>query len=148
MVQLSEVRLWDYKSENLENEIEQEVIMEKSSTEGTGSRGAILRDMRMMIFEFERGRIIERKEAGWENRRIARHMGRSDAATRRCWQEWVGNGRFQRHDGSDRLRATTDWEGRLIVRSAATVSDLSLSIMRRATHIRVSNLTIQRRLIE
>ncbi|GFV61952.1 transposable element Tc1 transposase [Trichonephila clavipes] len=25
-------------------------------------------------------------------------MGRNDAAIRRCWQEWVDNGRFQRHD--------------------------------------------------
>ncbi|GFU00650.1 retrovirus-related Pol polyprotein from transposon 297 [Trichonephila clavipes] len=36
---------------------------------------------------FERYRIIELNEAGWENRIIARHMGRSDAAIRRCWQE-------------------------------------------------------------
>ncbi|GFU98625.1 hypothetical protein TNCV_3654561 [Trichonephila clavipes] len=42
--------------------------------------------------EFERGRIIEPKEAGWTNRRIAHHMGRSDVAIRRCWQEWVENG--------------------------------------------------------
>ncbi|GFX10373.1 hypothetical protein TNCV_1867681 [Trichonephila clavipes] len=41
------------------------------------------------LSEFERGRIIEPKEAGWENSRISRHMGRSDAAIRRCWQEWV-----------------------------------------------------------
>ncbi|GFS94214.1 hypothetical protein TNCV_3786711 [Trichonephila clavipes] len=34
------------------------------------------------LSEFERGRIIGLKEAGWANRRIARHMGRSDAAIR------------------------------------------------------------------
>ncbi|GFW21203.1 HTH_Tnp_Tc3_2 domain-containing protein [Trichonephila clavipes] len=56
------------------------------------------------LSEFERRRIIELKEAGWANRRITRHMGRSDAAIRRCWQEWVENDRFQRHDGSGRPR--------------------------------------------
>ncbi|GFV04107.1 uncharacterized protein TNCV_917281 [Trichonephila clavipes] len=54
---------------------------------------------------FERGRIIGLKEAGWTNRRIARHMERIDAAIRRCWQGWVDNGRFQHHDG----RNYADW---------------------------------------
>ncbi|GFY24915.1 HTH_Tnp_Tc3_2 domain-containing protein [Trichonephila clavipes] len=36
--------------------------------------------------EFERGRILGLKEAGWANPRIARHMGRRDAVIRRCWQ--------------------------------------------------------------
>ncbi|GFU57725.1 HTH_Tnp_Tc3_2 domain-containing protein [Trichonephila clavipes] len=56
----------------------------------------------------ERGRIIGLKEADWANRRIARPMGRNDAAIRRCWQEWVGSGRFQRHNGSGLPRATAD----------------------------------------
>lgn len=30
--------------------------------------------------EFERGRFTSLKEAGWTNRAIARHLGRSDAA--------------------------------------------------------------------
>ncbi|UYV60255.1 hypothetical protein LAZ67_1000568 [Cordylochernes scorpioides] len=37
--------------------------------------------------EFERVRDIGLKEAGWSNRLIARHLCRSDAAIRRCWQE-------------------------------------------------------------
>ncbi|GFW00060.1 transposable element Tc1 transposase [Trichonephila clavipes] len=36
------------------------------------------------LSEFESGRIIELKEAGWANRRTARLMGRSDATIRRC----------------------------------------------------------------
>ncbi|GFU42195.1 HTH_Tnp_Tc3_2 domain-containing protein [Trichonephila clavipes] len=59
------------------------------------------------LSEFERGRIIELKEACWANRRIARHMGRS-LFIRRYWQEWVENGRFQGHDCSGRPRATAD----------------------------------------
>ncbi|GFW42496.1 hypothetical protein TNCV_4256911 [Trichonephila clavipes] len=41
------------------------------------------------LFEFERGRIIGLKWAGWKNWRIARHMGRSDAVISKCWQEWI-----------------------------------------------------------
>ncbi|GFX31094.1 HTH_Tnp_Tc3_2 domain-containing protein [Trichonephila clavipes] len=100
------------------------------------------------LSEFERGRIIELKEAGWADRRIARHMGRSDAAIRRCWQEWVDNDRFQRHDGSGQPKATADRENRLIVRSAAIASDSSLSTIRRTTRTRVSTMAIHRRLIE
>ncbi|GFS89389.1 HTH_Tnp_Tc3_2 domain-containing protein [Trichonephila clavipes] len=67
------------------------------------------------LSEFERGRIIELKEAGWANWRIARRMGRSDAAIRRYWQEWVENSSFQSHDGSGRSKATAH-QDRLNVR--------------------------------
>ncbi|GFX69833.1 hypothetical protein TNCV_4391881 [Trichonephila clavipes] len=50
------------------------------------------------------------KEAGSANWRITRHMGRSDVAVRRYWQERIDNSKFQRHDGSGRLRATADRE--------------------------------------
>ncbi|GFU91213.1 hypothetical protein TNCV_4925431 [Trichonephila clavipes] len=55
------------------------------------------------------------KEAGSANRRIARRMGRSDAAIRRCWQEQVDSGRFKCNDGSSRPRQV-----KLNVRSAVT----------------------------
>ncbi|GFX69521.1 transposable element Tcb2 transposase [Trichonephila clavipes] len=57
-------------------------------------------------------------------------MSRSDVAIRRCWQEWVDSGRFQRHDGSGRPRVTADREDRLIVISAVTTPDSSLSTIR------------------
>ncbi|GFW48810.1 HTH_Tnp_Tc3_2 domain-containing protein [Trichonephila clavipes] len=100
------------------------------------------------LSEFERGHIIELKEAGRANRRIARHMGRSDAAIRKCWQEWVENGRFQRHDGSGRPREKADREDKMIVKSAVTASESSLSTIRRTTRTRVSTMTIHRWLIE
>ncbi|GFU19140.1 HTH_Tnp_Tc3_2 domain-containing protein [Trichonephila clavipes] len=77
------------------------------------------------LSEFERNRIIELKEGGRANRRITRYMNRSDAVIRRCWQEWVENCRFQRHDGSGRPRVSADREDKLIVRSAVTASDSS-----------------------
>ncbi|GFW15190.1 HTH_Tnp_Tc3_2 domain-containing protein [Trichonephila clavipes] len=100
------------------------------------------------LSEFKRGRIIGLKEGSWANQRISRHMGRSDAAIRRFWQEWVDNGIFQSHDNSSRSRATADREDRLIVRSDVTVPDSSLSTIRRGTRARVFSMTIQRQLIE
>ncbi|GFV71502.1 hypothetical protein TNCV_4562541 [Trichonephila clavipes] len=41
-------------------------------------------------------------------------MGRSVAAIRRCWQERVDSGRFQRHDGSGWPRAAANQEDTLI----------------------------------
>ncbi|GFX46419.1 uncharacterized protein TNCV_238811 [Trichonephila clavipes] len=66
-------------------------------TEKMPSRG--IRAHYEQLSEFKRGRIIELKEAGWTNRRIARHMGRSGAASRRCWQEWVENACDSLHPG-------------------------------------------------
>ncbi|GFT59346.1 HTH_Tnp_Tc3_2 domain-containing protein [Trichonephila clavipes] len=63
-------------------------------------------------------------------------------------QEWVDNGRLQRQVVSGGPRATADQEDRLIVRSAVTAPDSSLSTIRCATHTRLSTLTIHRRLIE
>ncbi|GFX61572.1 HTH_Tnp_Tc3_2 domain-containing protein [Trichonephila clavipes] len=68
------------------------------------------------LSEFERGRIIGLKEASLSNRRITRHMSRSDVAIRRCWQEWVDISRFQHHDGSGRPWAEADRESKLVVR--------------------------------
>ncbi|GFV41193.1 hypothetical protein TNCV_2979471 [Trichonephila clavipes] len=39
------------------------------------------------LSEFERGRIIGLKEAGWANWRIARYMRRSGETIKRYWQE-------------------------------------------------------------
>ncbi|GFV81235.1 HTH_Tnp_Tc3_2 domain-containing protein [Trichonephila clavipes] len=112
------------------------------------SSGRSLPQINLGVQEFERGRIFELKEVGWGNRRIARHMGRSYRAIRRCWQEWMDNGRFQRHDGRGRPKATADREGRLIVRSSVTASDSPLSTIRRVTCTRVFTLTIHRPLVE
>ncbi|GFU59344.1 HTH_38 domain-containing protein [Trichonephila clavipes] len=39
------------------------------------------------LTDFDRGRIIGFREAGWSNRRIGRHLGRSDMVVARCWQQ-------------------------------------------------------------
>ncbi|GFV64348.1 uncharacterized protein TNCV_2502661 [Trichonephila clavipes] len=87
------------------------------------------------LSEFERGHIIELKMGGWAIRRIADNMGRSNAANRRCWQEWVDSSRFKRHDDSGHPRATVDQEERLIVRSAVPALDSSLSTIRKSQNL-------------
>ncbi|GFX18435.1 uncharacterized protein TNCV_4307351 [Trichonephila clavipes] len=69
------------------------------------------------LTDFDRGRIIGLREAGWSNRRIGRHLGRSDMVVARCWQQWITEGRVYHRGGQCRLdfcrpRATwsvTDW---------------------------------------
>ncbi|GFS93840.1 transposable element Tc1 transposase [Trichonephila clavipes] len=41
------------------------------------------------LTDFDRGRIISLREAGWSNRRIGHHLGRSDMVVARCWQQWI-----------------------------------------------------------
>ncbi|GFS94093.1 hypothetical protein TNCV_3785781 [Trichonephila clavipes] len=62
--------------------------------------------------------------------------------------EEAGKNGCKMADDSGRPRATVDREDRLIVRSAVTASDSSLSIIRRTTRTRVSTMTIHRWLIE
>ncbi|GFX46101.1 transposable element Tcb1 transposase [Trichonephila clavipes] len=40
------------------------------------------------LTDFDRGGIIGLREAGWSNRRIGHHLGRSDMVVARCWQQW------------------------------------------------------------
>ncbi|GFU71973.1 transposable element Tcb1 transposase [Trichonephila clavipes] len=47
------------------------------------------------LTDFDRGRIIGLREAGWSNRRIGRHLGRSDMVVARCWQQWITEGRVE-----------------------------------------------------
>ncbi|GFV12790.1 HTH_38 domain-containing protein [Trichonephila clavipes] len=56
-------------------------------------------------------KLRDLREAGWSNRRIGRHLGRSDMVVARCWQQWVTEGRVYRRGGSGRPRNTNDREG-------------------------------------
>ncbi|GFW11246.1 transposable element Tcb2 transposase [Trichonephila clavipes] len=69
------------------------------------------------LTDFDRGRIIGLREAGWSNRRIGRHLGRSDMVVARCWQQWITEGRVYRRGGSGRPRNTNDREDRAIKKS-------------------------------
>ncbi|GFU62238.1 HTH_Tnp_Tc3_2 domain-containing protein [Trichonephila clavipes] len=104
------------------------------------------------LTDFDRGRIISLREAGWSNRRIGRHLGRSDMVVARCWQQWITEGRVYRHGGSGRPRNTNDREDRAIRRVATSAPTTSLASIQRhlppSRHPVPSRETIRRRLTE
>ncbi|GFY26828.1 transposable element Tcb2 transposase [Trichonephila clavipes] len=57
------------------------------------------------LTDFDRFRIIGLREAGWSNRRIGRHLGRSDMVVARCWQQWITED-IQCHQENIRRRLT------------------------------------------
>ncbi|GFX53586.1 transposable element Tcb1 transposase [Trichonephila clavipes] len=104
------------------------------------------------LTDFDRGRIIGLREAGWSNRRIGRHLGRSDMVVTRCWQQWITEGRVYRRGGSGRPRNTNDREDRAIRRVATSAPTTSLASIQRhlppSRHPVPSRETIRRRLTE
>ncbi|GFT86177.1 hypothetical protein TNCV_3257631 [Trichonephila clavipes] len=83
------------------------------------------------------------------NRRIGRHLGRSDMVVARCWQ--ITEGRVYRRGGSGRPRNTNDREDRAIRRVATSAPTTSLAIQRHlppSRHPVPSRETIRRRLTE
>ncbi|GFW88622.1 transposable element Tcb2 transposase [Trichonephila clavipes] len=70
------------------------------------------------LLQFERGRIIGMREAGWSARRVARQLGRSsDYVVRRCWDQWIREMSFTRRPGSGRLRQKSRREYHHIIRN-------------------------------
>ncbi|GFW38760.1 putative transposable element [Trichonephila clavipes] len=105
------------------------------------------------LTDFDRGRIIGLREAGWSNRRIGRHLGRSDMVVARCWQQWITEGRVYRRGGwSGRPRNRNDREDRAIRRVATSAPTTSLASIQRhlppSRHLVPSRETIRRRLTE
>ncbi|GFS65937.1 HTH_Tnp_Tc3_2 domain-containing protein [Trichonephila clavipes] len=92
------------------------------------------------------------REAGWSNRRIGRHLGRSDMVVARCWQQWITKCRVYRRGGSGRPRNTNDREDRAIRRVATSAPTTSLASIQRhlppSRHPVPSRETIRRRLTE
>ncbi|GFU95863.1 HTH_38 domain-containing protein [Trichonephila clavipes] len=92
------------------------------------------------------------REAGWSNRRIGRHLGRSDMVVARCWQQWITEGKVYRRGGSGRPRNTNDREDRAIRRVATSAPTTSLASIQRhlppSRHPVPSRETIRRRLTE
>ncbi|GFX00986.1 HTH_Tnp_Tc3_2 domain-containing protein [Trichonephila clavipes] len=104
------------------------------------------------LTDFDRGRIRGLREAGWSNRRIGRHLGRSDMVVARCWQQWITEGRVYRRGGSGRPRNTNDREDRANRRVATSAPTTSLASIQRhlppSRHPVPSRETIRRRLTE
>ncbi|GFV87734.1 uncharacterized protein TNCV_780161 [Trichonephila clavipes] len=62
-----------------------------------------LKKQRLLRKNLELEQKLERKEnaRGWSNRRIGRHLGRSDMVVARCWQQWITEDRVYRRGGQD-----------------------------------------------
>ncbi|GFV26326.1 transposable element Tcb2 transposase [Trichonephila clavipes] len=97
------------------------------------------------LTDFDRGRIIGLREAGWSNRRIGRHLGRNMVVAR-CWQQWITKVECT---VAERPRNTNDREVRAIRRVSAPTTSLA-SIQRHfpSRHPAPSRETIRRRLTE
>ncbi|GFS82390.1 HTH_38 domain-containing protein [Trichonephila clavipes] len=81
--------------------------------------------------KIDSGTFATVREAGWSNRRIGRHLGRSDMVVARCWQQWITEGRVYRRGGSGRPRNTNDREDRAIRRVATSAPTTSLASIQR-----------------
>ncbi|GFX59317.1 transposable element Tcb1 transposase [Trichonephila clavipes] len=56
--------------------------------------------MQMVSFDEQGMPGVGLREAGWSNRRIGPHLGRSDMVVARCWQQWITEGRVYRRGGA------------------------------------------------
>ncbi|GFT89016.1 HTH_Tnp_Tc3_2 domain-containing protein [Trichonephila clavipes] len=79
------------------------------------------------LTDFDRGRIIGLREAGWSNRRIGRHLGRSDMVVARCWQQWITEGRVYRRGGAIKRNPKETTDRSLILRSRRPLRRLPLT---------------------
>ncbi|GFW37972.1 glucose-6-phosphate exchanger SLC37A4 [Trichonephila clavipes] len=129
-------------------------LIQRQATKSDPVRMPLRRNRRQyeQLTDFDRGRIIGLRDAGWSNRRIGRHLGRSDMVVARCWQQWITEGRVYRRGGSGRPRNTNDREDRAIRRVAISAPTTSLASIQRhlppSRHPVPSRETIRRRLTE
>ncbi|GFW90072.1 transposable element Tcb2 transposase [Trichonephila clavipes] len=104
------------------------------------------------LSQFERGRIIGMKEAGWSARRVARQLCHSDCVVRRCWDQWIREMSFTRKPDSGRSRQTSRREDYHIVRNARVEPTVSSAAIQAHVALSlgapVSSRTIRRHLSE
>ncbi|GFX87386.1 transposable element Tcb2 transposase [Trichonephila clavipes] len=99
------------------------------------------------LSEFQRSMM----EAGWSARRVARQLGSSDCAVRRCWDQWIREMSFTRRPGSGRPRKTSCREARHIVRNTRVLLTASSAAIQAqiapSLEAPVSSRNIRRRLV-
>lgn len=102
------------------------------------------------LSDFERGRIIGMKEAGFSLREIANRVGRNVSTVSRCWSRWSEEGAHERRQGSGRPRSTTDREERhlrtLVVRDRFSTSRALGNVWVEALGRRLSMASVYRRI--
>ncbi|GFW43978.1 transposable element Tcb2 transposase, partial [Trichonephila clavipes] len=86
---------------------------------------------RLLMVSLDGTGMSGRREAGWSNRRIGRHLGRSDMVVARCWQQWITEGRVYRRGGSDVPGTQMIARDRAIRRVATSAPTTSLASIQR-----------------
>ncbi|GFX39950.1 transposable element Tc1 transposase [Trichonephila clavipes] len=104
--------------------------------------------LEMQLSEFERGRIIGRKTAGWSTCRVAGQVDRSESAVRNCWEQWTREGTHERKTESGATRKTTRREDRRIVWKALVDPTVTRSTIRADVGVAIVPQTIFRHLAE
>lgn len=107
-----------------------------------------VREPFVQLTEFERGRIVGMREAGWTYRRIAQHMGREVSTVHRCCRQWSAEGAHARRPGSGQRRRTDARQDRRILRSAVLDRTVTSQQIRDTVAPGVSARTIRNRLHE
>ncbi|GFT27446.1 transposable element Tc1 transposase [Trichonephila clavipes] len=100
------------------------------------------------LSEFERGRIIGMKTAGWSTRRVAGQVDRSECAVRNCWEQWTREGTHALKTGSGATRKTTRREDQTIVRQALVDPTVTRLTIREDVGVAIVPQTISRHLAE
>ncbi|GFV11171.1 HTH_Tnp_Tc3_2 domain-containing protein [Trichonephila clavipes] len=100
------------------------------------------------LSEFEKGRVIGMKTAGWSTRRVAGQVNRSECAVRNCWEQWTREGTHARKTGSAATSKTTRREDRRIMRRALVDPTVTRSTIRADIGVAIVPQTISRHLAE
>ncbi|GFY27061.1 transposable element Tcb1 transposase [Trichonephila clavipes] len=108
------------------------------------------RDIRhfSQLREFERGRIIGMKTAGWSTCRVTGQVDRSECAVRNCWEQWTRESTHEWKTGSGVTRMTTRREDRRIVRQALVDPTVTRSTIRADVGVAIVPQTISKCLAE
>lgn len=106
------------------------------------------REPYVQLTDFERGRIVGMREAGWTYRRIAQHVGREVSTVHRCCRQWSAEGARARRPGTGPQRRTDARQDRRILRSAVGDRTATSQQIRDTVAPGVSARTIRNRLHE
>lgn len=103
------------------------------------------------LTDFERGRIIGLREAGWSYRDIAARVGRNATTIMRAWRQWSEENRAHRRPGSGRPSTTTPRDDRHLYRMCVADRTATSTVLAQqwgaAVGRRMSASTVRRRLI-
>lgn len=100
------------------------------------------------LSDFERGRLVGLREAGWSYRRIAEQIGREVSVVVRWWRRWSEQHCHTRRRGTGAHRRTDERTDRRVRRTALSSRTSTASQIRASVAPEVTVRTIRNRLLE